>query len=189
MESPRWRPRYKNARRPGSQQAAERHNERLHPLFGDEQSVTRPIMAPMERMMRAATGHGTPRLAIRSTKITLRSAIMEPTDSSMPPVIMTKASAIANMPNSPTRLAVLEMFTGDRNRGFISATTVPTTIIRIKSPRSFLRFSIRPPRLSQTARSMAGTERRFCPEFNWCAPPGPFQPRAAGCSLRCTAHA
>ena len=43
-------------------------------------------------MISEATGHGTPRLAIRSTKITPRSAIMEPTDSSIPPVMMTKAS-------------------------------------------------------------------------------------------------
>ena len=34
--------------------------------------------------------------------------MIEPTDSSMPPVMMTKAWPIAKMPNRPTRLAVLD---------------------------------------------------------------------------------
>ena len=38
------------------------------------------------------------------------SAIIEPTDSSMPPVTMTKALPMEKMPNRPTWLAVLEMF-------------------------------------------------------------------------------
>ena len=42
------------------------------------------------------------------------SATIAPTDSSMPPVRMTKACAIAMMPNSPIWLAVLEMFAGEQ---------------------------------------------------------------------------
>ena len=40
--------------------------------------------------------------------------MIEPTDSSMPPMMMTKASAMAKMPNSPTWLAVLERLIGEQ---------------------------------------------------------------------------
>ena len=52
-----------------------------------------------------------------STNSTPSSAIIEPTDSSMPPVMMTKPWAIENMPNRPIRLAVLARLLGDRNSG------------------------------------------------------------------------
>ncbi len=42
--------------------------------------------------------------------------ITEPEDSSMPPVMMTRAWPMAKIANRPTRLAVLARFTGDRNR-------------------------------------------------------------------------
>src|SRR3954470_5899117 len=79
-----------------------------------------------------------------STKTTPRSAITEPTESSIPPVMITKASAIENSPKSPIRLPVLERFTGDRKRGLMSATTVPTITIRTSRPRSFLNISAHP---------------------------------------------
>jgi hypothetical protein len=47
-------------------------------------------------------------------KSTPTSAITEPTDNSMPPVMMTKAWPIADRPKSPTRLEVLAMLTGSR---------------------------------------------------------------------------
>jgi len=53
-----------------------------------------------------------------------------PTDNSMPPVMMTNAWPMAKSPNSPTRLAVLPRLIGDRNKGLMSATTVPTTRMR-----------------------------------------------------------
>ena len=52
-------------------------------------------------------------------KITPSSANIEPTDSSMPPVMMTKPSPIENMPNRPIRLAVLTRLIGDRKRGLM----------------------------------------------------------------------
>ena len=66
--------------------------------------------------------------------------MIEPTDSSMPPVMMTKPSPIENRPNRPIRLAVLARLIGDRKRGLMMATTLPTTTISRNSPRSF--FSI-----------------------------------------------
>ena len=57
-------------------------------------------------------------------KMVPSSAIIEPTDSSMPPVMI---DAIANRPNNPTWLAVFERLAGSRNRGLMSATAVPTS--------------------------------------------------------------
>src|SRR4051812_42679022 len=76
-------------------------------------------------------------------KIAPRRAKTEPTDSSMPPVMMTNPSPMENRPKSPMRLAVLAMLMGERKRGFRIAVTVPTTKIRTRSPRSF--FSIASP--------------------------------------------
>ena len=65
-------------------------------------------------------------------------AITEPTDSSIPPMMMTKASAMEKMPNNPTWLAVFERLPASRNRGLMKATTAPTTRIRTSRLRSFL---------------------------------------------------
>ena len=62
--------------------------------------------------------------------------MMDPTESSMPPDMMTKAWPMAKMPNRPIRLAVLDRFIGDRKRGLMMATTVPTTRMRTRSQRS-----------------------------------------------------
>ena len=51
--------------------------------------------------------------------------MIEPTDSSMPPEMMTKAWATAKRPNRPIRLAVLDRLIGDRKRGLMIATTAP----------------------------------------------------------------
>ena len=45
--------------------------------------------------------------------------MIEPTESSMPPVMMTKAWASENRPNRPIRLAVLDRLIGDRKRGLM----------------------------------------------------------------------
>ncbi len=54
---------------------------------------------------------------MRSTKTTPSNAMIEPTESSMPPVMMTKAWASENMPKRPMRLAVLDRLIGERKRG------------------------------------------------------------------------
>ena len=72
--------------------------------------------------------------------MTPSSAMIEPTDSSMPPVMITKPWPIENIPKRPTRLAVLAMLIGERNSGLMIATTAPTTMISTRRPRSF--FSI-----------------------------------------------
>src|SRR5262245_34051551 len=79
---------------------------------------------------------------MRSMKIVPRSAISDPTDSSMPPVMMTKASPIEKRPNRPTWFAVLERFPASRKRWLISATAVPTTMMRTRRPRSFLNIAV-----------------------------------------------
>ena len=89
------------------------------------------------RTTASANGQGTPKLAIRSTKMTPSSAITDPIDSSMPAVTMTKASAIENSPNRPIRLAVLARLIGDRNRGLTMATIAPTVTTSVARPISF----------------------------------------------------
>ena len=94
--------------------------------------------------------HGEPATArrgwrCRSTNSTPSSAIIEPTDSSMPPVMMTKAWPIANRPNRPIRLAVLARLIGDRKRGLMNGHDAPTTRISRSRPRSFFSMTSRPP--------------------------------------------
>jgi hypothetical protein len=67
----------------------------------------------------------------------------------MPAVTITKACAIAKMPKSPIRFAVLARLIGDRKRGLIAATTAPTTRTSTASPTSF--FCIHAPRCYPTA--------------------------------------
>ncbi len=74
---------------------------------------------------------------MRSTKITPNKAKIDPTERSMPPVMMTKPWPIANRPNSPIRFAVFARLIGEMKRGLRIATTVPTTRMRMKRPRSF----------------------------------------------------
>src|SRR5262245_19307409 len=107
-------------------------------IFVTSSPWTEPRAQPPRTMMITATSQCTPWLTIRSMKIVPRSAIIEPTDSSMPPVMITKASPIANRPNSPTWFAVLDRLAGSRKRGLISATAAPTTMMRTRRPRSFL---------------------------------------------------
>src|SRR5450432_995950 len=62
----------------------------------------------------------------------------EPTESSIPPVIMTIACPIEKMPNNPMRFAVLATLIGERKSGLMIATTAPTTRIKTRRPTSFL---------------------------------------------------
>ena len=56
---------------------------------------------------------------MRSVKMTPISANIEPTDSSMPPVMMTKAMPIENTPNRPIRMPVTRlMMTIERFGGY-----------------------------------------------------------------------
>ena len=77
------------------QQAAQRDDEGLQL----SRVISKPWTEPDARAPSAsdrsasASGQATPWLTIRSTKSTPSSAIIEPTDSSMPPVMMTKACA------------------------------------------------------------------------------------------------
>ena len=74
-------------------------------------------MAPSAIVIATAAGQGTPYLPTISTKRTPRSAMTDPTERSMPPVMMTNPWPIANMPNNPTRLAVFPRLIGDRKSG------------------------------------------------------------------------
>src|ERR1700760_3935745 len=67
-----------------------------------------------------------------------RSATIEPTDRSMPPVMITNPRPIASNPNKPIWLARLVRFTCDTNCGLMNAVTPPITKIKRKRPSSFL---------------------------------------------------
>ena len=96
------------------QQAAKRHDEWLQPHLGDQQTVDQPHHeTDDDHHQRRRCGQGTPLLAIKSTKITPRMAIIEPTDNSMPPVMITKPWPMAKMPNRPDQIGGV----GDVDRG------------------------------------------------------------------------
>src|SRR6516165_10649937 len=99
---------------------------------------TTPIASPPATMIAKAAIQLTSRLTIRSMNRTPSSAITEPTESSIPPTMMTKASAMEKMPNNPTWLAVLERLPTNRKRGLMKATTAPTTRIKTSRLTSFL---------------------------------------------------
>src|SRR5262252_2104061 len=103
-----------------------------------------PISMPAPITIAAASAQCTLTLTMRSMNTTPRIATIAPTDSSMPPVTMTKACAMAMMANRPTWLAVLEMLAASRKRGLMIATTVPTTRISTSSPMSFLKITLPP---------------------------------------------
>ena len=105
---------------------------------------TQPIATPSTSISSTASGQGTFSTAMKSTNSTPTSAITEPTESSMPPVMMTKAWPIAKMPNRPTRLEVFEILIGSRKRGLMIATTTPTTMIRMKKAEIFLVHALTP---------------------------------------------
>src|SRR5688572_27039071 len=107
------------------------------PSLATRNPCSRPIRQPIATTMTKAMPGLTASPATRSMKTTPSSAMIEPTDSSMPPEMMTKACATANMPNRPIRFAVFDRLIGDRKRGLMIATTVPTTMMRTRSQRSF----------------------------------------------------
>src|SRR5262244_3571753 len=102
---------------------------------------TAPISSPSAMTMARPRVQGRPTFAMRSMKMTPSSAMIEPTDSSMPPVMMTKACASENRPKRPTRFAVFDRLIGDRKRGLMIATAAPTTRMSRKRPRSFLNIA------------------------------------------------
>ena len=122
----------------------------------------RPISTPSASIRIATTGQNMPS-ATSETKSTPRSAITEPTESSMPPVMITKPCPIANRPKRPTRFAVLARLIGDRKRGLISATMVPTTRISTRRPRSFFCMPQLPPTASSSTRSSENSGRSRVP--------------------------
>ena len=80
-----------------------------------------PRTRPIPTAISGASCQGRPWLTMRSVKTTPISANIEPTESSMPPVMMTSPSPMLNRPNRPIRLAMLTRLTGDRKRGLIDA--------------------------------------------------------------------
>ena len=83
----------------------------------------------------------------------------------MPPVMITKPWPIAKSPNSPMRFAVLARLIGDRKRGLIVATTVPTTRISTRRPKSFFCIAQSPPcpTASSSTRSSENSGRSSVP--------------------------
>src|SRR3954452_24845633 len=78
----------------------------------------------------------------KSRKNTPRRAKTEPTDNSIPPVMMTSPTPIEIRPKSPIWLARFIRFTCDRNCGLIAAVTAPTARINNKRPSSFLSMGV-----------------------------------------------
>jgi hypothetical protein len=120
------------------QQPAKRYDERLDLKPGDQKSMRQSNDAAEENHQGKRQRPRHARLVMKSTNKTPNKAISEPRESSMPPVMMTTASPMPRMPNRPTGLAVLAIFIGSRKRGLMIAKTAPTTMIRIRSPASFL---------------------------------------------------
>ena len=65
------------------------------------------------------------------------SASIEPTERSMPPVMMTRPRPMLKIPNSPMILDVLMRLAWERKRGFWAVVTPHNTSRRIKIPSSF----------------------------------------------------
>src|SRR6185312_11505072 len=87
-------------------------------------------------------------------KMTPSSASIEPTERSMPLVMMTKPWPMEIRPNRPTRLAVFDKLIGEMKRGLRNATMPATTIRRMRRPRSF--FSMAVPSMDAAAALAAG---------------------------------
>src|SRR6266850_7910802 len=90
----------------------------------------------------AATGHGQRHSVNAIESSTPHSAIIEPTERSIPPVIMTRPKPRLNMPYMPIWLAVLVRFTGEMNLGFNAVVTAHSTISKTEIPISFFIPSI-----------------------------------------------
>src|SRR5215216_5553437 len=78
------------------------------------------------------------------------SANTEPTERSMPPVMMTTPRPILNMPYVPTSRAMFCRFAAPRNRGLIAATTRHKTTNSMKIPSSFFIVMYGAARLTST---------------------------------------
>src|SRR5690349_13223036 len=89
--------------------------------------------------MHASTARTTPKC--HSVNIidssTPSSAIIEPTDSSMPPVMITSPSPMLKIPNAPICRARFCRLIGSRKFGLMTETMMQRTISRTKMPSSF----------------------------------------------------
>ncbi len=94
-----------------------------------------PIAAPT--INNTAANPGTPHCLIAIDSSTPSSARTDPTDRSMPPVMITAPRPRPSNPNAPINRAVFCRFSGARNRGFIIAVMAHNTTRRIKMPSSF----------------------------------------------------
>lgn len=65
------------------------------------------------------------------------SAMMDPTDKSMPLVMMTMPAPMLKIPNMPINREMFCRFEETRKRGLIMATTAQSNINRMKIPSSF----------------------------------------------------
>ena len=82
-------------------------------------------------------------------KMTPSSAKTDPTERSMPPVMITMPIPMLKIPYIPIRRAMFCKFAGARKRGLRIATTMQSTTSNAKMPSSFLMFySLTPPRES-----------------------------------------
>ena len=85
----------------------------------------------------AAKGHGQCHSRSDIASSTPHNANMDPTDKSIPPVIITSPRPILKMPNRPMTLAILPRLTGEMNFGFRMAVTRHKTSNKTEMPISF----------------------------------------------------
>ena len=110
-------------------------------------------------MMQHRQRPGHAELTTRSTNSTPSSAIIEPTDSSMPPVMMTKACADGEDAEQADQIGGVGQVDRRRKSGLMIATTVPTTRMRTKQSEIFLQHVHS---ISIQARSPTASCSTFC---------------------------
>ena len=69
-------------------------------------------------------------------------AIIEPTDRSMPLVMMTRPAPRLKMPNRPIMFAMFTRLVSEKKRGFSNPVTAHITTSKIKMPSSFFIFKL-----------------------------------------------
>ena len=128
------------------QQAAQRHDEGLHLELGDQQAVGEPDARRRAPARSAApSARARPSRPTRSTNSTPSSAIIEPTESSMPPVMMTKPWRDGEQAEQADQVGgVGEVVRRQEQRVAAGRRRAPTTRIRTSRPRSFLFMCARP---------------------------------------------
>src|SRR5215213_1861402 len=105
--------------------------------------MSRPCSAPsviaMQMMTMTATGAGQPHSVNIIEMSTPSRARTEPTERSMPPVMMTIPRPMLKMPYMPICRAVFCRLVGERNWGLSIATTMHSTTSRMNMPSSFFK--------------------------------------------------